>query len=197
MNARIFLLLPALFAILYLTSGCAPVVVGGAAGAAYGGYKGATDERSVGTMVDDSVISTSVKTKMVGDKFVKARHVDVDVLNGVVYLIGVVESDAQKQRAADIAGTVDGVRSVENQLVVGQTSAGQALSNTILTSKIRTELIKDPDIRSTNVDVDTNTYSITLTGVVRTAYEKNRILTIARSFGENRDIVDNLTVSNQ
>jgi hyperosmotically inducible protein len=61
---------------------------------------------------------------------------------------------------------------------------------------MRTEMIKDPDIRSTNVDVDTNAYTITLTGIVRSTSEKNKILTIAKSLGENRDIVDNLSVSN-
>ena len=116
--------------------GCGAAVIGGAT---YGGYKGAVDKRTIGTIVDDSVISTTVKSKMIADEFVKARHIDVDVLNGVVFLIGVVESESQKRMAADIARGVDGVRLVENQLLVGKTSAGQALNDTILTSKIKTQ----------------------------------------------------------
>ena len=160
---------------MFILSGCGAAVVGGAG---YTGYKGATDERSIGTIVDDSVISTTVKTKMIGDEFVKARNIDVDVLNGVVFLIGVVESASQKRMAADIARAVDGVKGVENQLVVGTTTAGQTLNDTILSSKIRTELIKDPDIRSTNIDVDTYNNVVTLTGIVPSEFEKNRILAV-------------------
>ncbi len=190
MNLRYGLLL---LIISFTAYGCAPAAVGGAA---YGGYKGATDRRSIGTMVDDSVISTTVKTKMIADDFVEARNIDVDVLNGVVYLIGVVKSDSQKRMAADIARGVDGVRRVENQLVVGKTSVGQTFNDTVLSGKIRTELIKDPDVQSTNIDIDTNNNVVTLTGIVRTESEKNKILYITQKVSGNRQVVDNLTIGN-
>ncbi|MCP3874409.1 MAG: BON domain-containing protein [Desulfobacteraceae bacterium] len=186
-----FLLLFFLLILFLTTNGCAPAAVGGAA---YGGYKGATDKRSIGTIMDDSVISTTIKTKMIGDEFVEARNIDVDVLNGVVYLVGVVKNSSQKRMAADIARGVDGVRRVENQLLVGTTSVGQTVDDTILTSKIRAELIKDPDIRSTNIDIDTNNNIITLTGIVRSQKEKSKILYIVQKVSRHRQIVDNLSV---
>lgn len=192
MKNHCFTLLSALV-MMILFSGCGAAIVGGAG---YSGYKGATDERSIGTMMDDSVIATTVKTKMIGDEFVKARHIDVDVLNGVVYLIGVVESDSQKRMAGDIARGVDGVRHVENQLLVGKTTAGQILNDTILSSKIRTELIKHPDIRSTNIDVDTYNNVVTLTGMVSSVTEKRKVLMVVRKVAGNRQVVDNLSVKN-
>lgn len=192
MNYRWLLLIIA-FGILLMLNGCGAAVVGGAA---YGGYKGATDERTIGSMVDDSVISTTVKSKMIADEFVKARHIDVDVLNGVVFLVGVVESSSQMRMAADIARSVDGVVRVQNQLLVGKTSAGQVLNDTILTSKIRTELLKDPDIRSTNIDVDTINNVITLTGIVGSQNEKNKVLGIVDRLADNRRIINNLSVGN-
>ena len=192
MNYR-YLLLFTVLIISSMFSGCAPAVVGGAA---YGGYKGATDERSVGTIMDDSILSTKIKTKMIGDEFVKARNIDVDVLNGVVYLIGVVESSSQKRMAEGIARGVEGVRHVENQLLVGKTTIGQAFEDTMLTSKIRAKLLQDPDIRSTNIDVDTNNNVITLTGIVKTDKERNRVLYVVQKVAGNRQIVNNLSVSN-
>ena len=192
MNFRYLLLSFALIVSL-IFAGCGAAVVGGAA---YGGYKGATDKRTIGTMVDDSVISTTVKSKMIADEFVKARHIDVDVLNGVVFLIGVVESSSQKRMAADIARGVEGVRRVENQLIIGKTTIGQVLNDTILTSKIRTELIKDPDIRSTNIDVDTNNNVVTLTGMVQSQKEKNKVLYLVQKVAGNRQIIDNLSAGN-
>lgn len=173
-------------------SGCGAAIVGGAG---YAGYKGATDERSIGTIMDDTVISTTVKTKLISDEFVKARHIDVDVLNGVVYLIGVVESSSQKRMAGDIARGVDGVNRVQNQLSVGKTTTGQMLDDTMLTSRIRSELIKDPDIRYTNVDVDTVNNTVTVTGMVSSAAEKQRVLTIVHKVAGGRTVVDNILVN--
>ncbi len=179
-----------LFSALFIT-GCGAAVVGGAA---YGGYTSARDERSIGTMVDDSLISGKVTTRLISDEFVKSRHIDVDVLNGVVFLIGVVESESQKRMAADIARGVDGVRGVENQLHIGKTSAGQVVDDTVLTSKIRTKLIQASDVKSTNIDIDTNNNVITLTGIVESYEEKNKVLHITRKVVGNRKIVDNLSV---
>ncbi len=176
-----------------MLSGCGAAVVGGAA---YGGYKGATDQRTIGTMFDDSVLATKVKSKMISDEFVKARHVDVDVLNGVVYLIGVVESESQKRMAADIARGVDGVRDVENQLIVGSTSAGQVLNDTILSSKIKAELIKASGVRSNNIDVDTINNRVTLTGMLKSQAQKDTVLSIVQKVTGDRQIVDNLTINN-
>jgi len=99
----------------FIFSGCGVAVVGGAA---YGGYKVAEDERSIGTIVDDSIILTAVKSKMISDEFVKARYIHVDVSHGVVYLVGTVDNASQKRMAADIARSVEGVRRVENKLIV-------------------------------------------------------------------------------
>ncbi len=104
-----------------ILSGCGAAVIGGAA---FGGYKIAEDERSVGTILDDSVILTSVKSKLISDEFVKARHINVDVSNGVVSLTGTVESSSQKRMASDIARSVEGVGKVENQLIVDNNKGG-------------------------------------------------------------------------
>ncbi|MCF6248662.1 MAG: BON domain-containing protein [Desulfobacula sp.] len=192
MQKRLYLI-PIVFMITLTLSGCGAAVIGGAG---YTGYKGSTDERSAGTILDDMTIFTTIKTKMIGDEFVKARNIDVDVLNGVVYLIGVVESASQKRMAVDIARGVEGVRRVEDQLVIGKTSAGQILNDTILTSKIRTALLKDPDIRSFNIDVDTNNNTVTLTGMVSSYTEKDKVLYIVQNVVGKRQVIDNLSVGN-
>ena len=185
-------LMTLLVLMLSLFTGCAPMVAGTAG---VSGYKAATDERSIGKLIDDSVIAGKIKTKLIGDEFVKARHIDVDVLKGVVYLIGVTESVSQKRMAADIARGVEGVRRVENQLVVGKTSVGQMVDDSVLTSRIKAELIKAENVRSGNVDVDTINNVVTLTGIVRSVNEKTTILNIARRVAGNKTIVDNLQVT--
>lgn len=73
-----------------------------------------------GTYVDDSVITTKIKTAFASDKGVSALHLHVVTTNGHVTLTGLATSDAEKDRAGRIARSVTGVRSVSNDIAVGE-----------------------------------------------------------------------------
>lgn len=81
-----------------------------------------TDEhsRSTGTVIDDSMITAKVKTALLADADIKGLNVDVDTSEGVVALNGEVQNQAQLDRAAKLAGEVDGVKSVLNNLTIKQ-----------------------------------------------------------------------------
>jgi hyperosmotically inducible protein len=84
------------------TSGCAVM-------------RGQTD---VGTYVDDRTIGTSVKAKLLEDKQTGGMSINVDTLNGTVALSGFAKTQAEKDRAGQIAAATKGVREVRNNLVV-------------------------------------------------------------------------------
>ena len=65
---------------------------------------------------DDTVIGTRVKSALIGDDRVKARHINVDVFKGVVQLSGFVESEEQILAAEEIAADVPGVIDVKNRI---------------------------------------------------------------------------------
>ncbi len=71
-----------------------------------------------GAYVDDSWITTKVKSQMVADKEVKAHNINVDTNQGVVTLTGTAESWEESNKAAQIARDIKGVRSVENDIQV-------------------------------------------------------------------------------
>ncbi|MDQ3070461.1 MAG: BON domain-containing protein, partial [Acidobacteriota bacterium] len=66
----------------------------------------------------DPGITTAVKTKLAADDTVKAYQIDVDTQGGAVTLTGVVETDAAKARAIELARGTDGVSSVTDRLMV-------------------------------------------------------------------------------
>jgi len=68
--------------------------------------------------VTDSYITTKVKAELAKDSTTKARHIHVTTKDGVVMLKGIVNSDAEKQKAEQDAGGVKGVSHVENDLNV-------------------------------------------------------------------------------
>jgi hyperosmotically inducible protein len=80
----------------------------------------ATTGETLGQNIDDTTLTTSVKTKLLADKLVNLTRIDVDTYNGVVSLNGVVSTPAEKERAEEIARGVDGVKKVVNNLQVRQ-----------------------------------------------------------------------------
>ncbi len=75
--------------------------------------------KTAGRNIDDAVITTTVKTKLATDQSVSTlTKIDVDTNQGVVSLNGTVESAVAKQRAAVLAGQVEGVHHVINNLQV-------------------------------------------------------------------------------
>jgi hyperosmotically inducible protein len=87
---------------------------------ALGACAGDASHRSTGRYIDDASITASVKTKLIGDEQVKARDINVETYKGVVSLSGFVESKAQASQAVALAGQVEGVKSVKDDLHVRQ-----------------------------------------------------------------------------
>jgi hypothetical protein len=76
-----------------------------------------TDE-STGEYVDDSVITTKVKSLLANDDFFKSFQISVETYKGIVQLSGFVNSQKAVDKAGEIARSVQGVKSVKNNLIV-------------------------------------------------------------------------------
>jgi len=94
------------------------LILAGAVAPAFTGCAATQTRESTGEYVDDTTITTKVKTDLIRDPVVKARQIDVNTFRGVVQLSGFVDSNGAKTRAAQIASNVSGVREVRNNLVV-------------------------------------------------------------------------------
>lgn len=82
------------------------------------GCAGTPTKESTGEYVDDSSITAKVKAALIGDEVTKAREINVETFKGTVQLSGFVDTSAEKDRAADLAKGVAGVKSVKNNIVV-------------------------------------------------------------------------------
>lgn len=104
----------ALLALLTL-SGCAALLVGGAA---VGGYQVGKDDRPAGVVASDSAITTKIKSKYALDSVVSIFDVGVRTWEGTVTLTGTVGSYVARDQAGNLAKGTKGVVSVNNQIVV-------------------------------------------------------------------------------
>lgn len=82
------------------------------------GCAGSRTETSTGELVDDSVITTKVKSLLVADQGLSAFDIEVETFKGTVQLSGFVDTEEQAEKAVEIAESVDGVRDVKNSLII-------------------------------------------------------------------------------
>jgi len=73
---------------------------------------------STGEYVDDSVITTKVKSLLAADDFLKSFQISVETYQGTVQLSGFVNSQKAVDKADEIVRSVKGVKSIKNNLIV-------------------------------------------------------------------------------
>ena len=75
-------------------------------------------QESTGEYIDDSVITTKVKSLLAADNFLKSFQISVKTYKGIVQLGGFVDSQKAADKAGEITRGVKGVNSVKNDLIV-------------------------------------------------------------------------------
>jgi len=86
--------------------------------AAFSACASTSKQESTGEYVDDSVITTKVKSLLAADDFLKSFRIGVETYKGSVQLSGFVNSQQAVDKAIEIVRSVKGVTSVKNDLIV-------------------------------------------------------------------------------
>jgi osmotically-inducible protein OsmY len=82
------------------------------------GCASTSKQEGTGEYFDDSVITTKVKAAIFKEPSLKSFEINVETFKGVVQLSGFVSSEANIQKAAEVARSVKGVKSVNNDMRV-------------------------------------------------------------------------------
>lgn len=127
----------------------------------------------VGAAIADTAITAKVKTQLVREDSLKENDIHVTTTNGVVTLEGAVANANDKALAATIAKSVDGVRSVDNDLrTPGTTDAAvkarETTSDSWITTKVKSKLLADSVSKGTEIKVETTKGVVQLTGILPT-----------------------------
>lgn len=122
-----------------ITTGCAPLIVGGAIA---GGAIVASDRRSVGIQLEDEAIERRVNRALI-DRFGRDTiNISVTSYNRKVLLVGEAPSVEVARQIEAIADRAENVRLVVNEIHIGRLStAGNRLNDTALSARVRAALI--------------------------------------------------------
>jgi hyperosmotically inducible protein len=158
-----------------------------------------------GERLADGWLTSKVQAQYFADKDIKARYVNVSTRDGVVTIRGFVESQAAREQAVQIARNTDGVRSVDDRLLIGQAPAKEtfeagsagavattggvdsgsisvatAVDDDRVTSMVQARFYLDPSIKMRSINVTTRNGVVTLRGSVNNEVERAQVLVIAR-----------------
>jgi hyperosmotically inducible periplasmic protein len=138
-------------------------------------------QKSVGNVVDDGTIATTVKTGLLADKNVPSNDVNVEVYKGVVLLSGFVKTQSEKDAAGKVAKGVSDVASVRNEIAVHPaTSMGTKLDDTVLVGKVKAALVDAKDVKSGQINVEARGGIVQLGGFVSGDKMKARAIAVAK-----------------
>jgi hyperosmotically inducible periplasmic protein len=84
----------------------------------YANYKSAAQQKVVGRVVDDSVITAKAKAEILAAKDLKSLQISVETRKGEVILSGFVDNQAMKEKAEQVVAKIEGVKSVKNSLEI-------------------------------------------------------------------------------
>jgi osmotically-inducible protein OsmY len=80
------------------------------------GCAGGPKQQSTGEYIDDAAITAKVKTAILKEPELKVTQIGVDTYKGQVQLSGFVDSEAERQKAGEVARGVAGVKAVRNDI---------------------------------------------------------------------------------
>ncbi len=153
-------------------------------------------QKSAGEQIDDTVVTVKVKAALVDNPVTKARQIDVEVFRGREQLSGFVAISAEKSEATPVARRVEGVRQVHNNLTVkaADATAGQAVDDSVLTSKVKAGLVDSPLTKAHQINVETRGGVVQLSGFVNSASAKSAAERIARDVTGVRSVRNEIDV---
>ena len=138
---------------------------------------------TVGTEIDDSVVTTRVKSALLADPDVKSLDIKVETRKGAVQLSGFVGSQERIDKAIALVLKVEGVKGVENGMSLrsDKTTVGNTVDDSVITTRVKSALFADPGVKSFDIAVVTRKGEVQLSGYVDNAAQINRVIEVVRA----------------
>lgn len=176
----------ALIGLASLTSCIVPIVAGGAAA---GGYV-AGQERGVGTQLSDTTIRAEINDKWNRYDSDMQHQLSLSVYDGRVLITGTVSNPEFKTQSVRLAWEAKGVKEVNSEIELAASAGiGDAARDELITTRLRSAILFDSDIRSVNYTIDTVNGAVFLSGSARTQAELDKVTNYARNIPNVKRVV--------
>ncbi len=171
----------------FILTGCVGV---GSKGLFGTGVSVALDPRTVGTQIDDSIMQKTISAKILTRDKKHIISVKTKVLDGRIFITGKVDNPEEKLIITKLAWETKGARSVRNDIKIKEEfKFKQSAKDILITSQLRTALILNKNIKSTNYQIDTYKKKIYVYGIAVTIEEKDLVISEAKEILDVEDVI--------
>ena len=169
-------------------TGCAAGV--GSSGLFGTGVSVAMDPRTVGTQIDDSIMQKTISTKILALDKKHFLQVKTKVLDGRIFITGKVDEPEEKLKITKMAWETNGVRSVKNNIIIKEDfNFKQSAIDLLITSQLRTAMILNKKIKSTNYNIDTYKQKIYIYGIARNEDEQKEVIKEGKEINDVKKVI--------
>ena len=150
----------------------------------------AVDPRSLGTQIDDTVMQKNLLARLALRDKTYLISVNTKVLDGRIFLTGKVNDPEEKLQITKLAWETKGARSVRNDIKIKEDfNFQQSAKDLLITSQLRSALIFNKKIKSTNYQIDTYKKKIFIYGISLTEDEKQEVINEAKEILDVEDVI--------
>ena len=148
------------------------------------------DPRTVGMQIDDTLMQKNLVARLTLTKKKYFLSIQVEVLDGRIFLTGKVEEPEEKIKITKMAWETKGVRSVKNAVEIkGQSNFRSVGKDVLITSQLRTALIFNKLIKSGNYTLETINKTIYIFGIAMNDEEKKEVIAEAKKIYDVQEII--------
>ena len=163
-----------LIIILFLLNSCTPV---GDLGRFGKGVSVSFDPRTVGMQIDDTLMQKNLIARLTLTNKKYFLSIQVEVLDGRIFVTGKVDEPEEKLRITKLAWETKGVRSVKNAIEIkGQQNFKSSAKDILITSQLRSAMIFNKKIKSSNYTLETINRKIYIFGISMDLDEKKEVI---------------------
>ena len=171
----------------FIFTGCVGVSSTGIFGT---GVSVATDPRSIGTQIDDSIMQKNLSARILLVDKNYFLSVKTKVIDGRIFITGKVDDPEEKLKLTKLAWETQGVRSVKNDLKIKEEfNIKQSAKDLLITSQLRSALIFNNKIKATNYQIDTYKKKIYIYGIAMNSEEKNIVVQEANEILDVENVI--------
>ena len=150
----------------------------------------ATDPRTIGTQIDDSIMQKNLRAKLINMNTNYILSVKAKVLDGRIFITGKVDTIEEKLKITKLGWEIKGARSVKNDLQIKEKFNFQKSAKDILiTSQLRAAMITSKKIKSANYNIDTHKKKIYVYGIAKDEEERAEVINEAKQILDVEDVI--------
>ena len=185
--AKVFVKLILISFLLYSCVGSSSVGVFGS------GVSVAFDPRTVGMQIDDSIMQKNLIARLALEDKKYLISISVKVLDGNIFLSGKADGPEEKLKITKMAWETKGTRSVKSAVTVkGEVNFKNTAKDVLITSQLRTALIFNKLVKSTNYNIDTINGKIYIFGIAMKDDEKKAVIKEAQGIYGVKNVIPSI-----